>query len=108
MIGTIKSLYHDGRNWWRAFRAIDREQKIRFIVLVLGGLVIYTMVYGMSHLEGRLERQTDMNAALQRLAPKAVEAIRQSCRGRWELAEDCTYFWELREKRGRWELAEEK
>lgn len=101
MIGTFKSIYHGGRDWWREYRALEREKKHLFIAVALGLIIIYFMLTGMSKLSGRIERETEMNAALQRLSPRAVEAIRASCRGRWEMNEDCWYFVVLREKRSR-------
>lgn len=87
--------------WVREFRVLPSEGKHLFVALALGLIVLYFLIMGTSKLSGRLEREAEINDALQRLSPQAVEAIRASCRGRWESNEDCWYFVAMREKRSR-------
>lgn len=104
MSNTIKTICCGARNWWSEYRALPRESKHLFIAVAVGLLIVYFLLTGMSKLQGRLEAGTEMIDALPRVAPAAVEAIRDACRARWtanEWESDCALFFALREQRAR-------
>lgn len=97
MIGTIKTIVAGALSWWREYRALHPDRR-RFVTVSMACiLIVYFIVSTMSWKSGEIDGQRQMIAALSNIAP-AVEAIRASCRNRWESSNDCELFYLLRER----------
>lgn len=90
------------KNWWQEYRALHPERRMLVTTAMLCVLVAYFIVSTMSQKRGEMEGQSQVIAALPRIAPVAVELIREACRVQWtanEWESDCALFFALREQR---------